>query len=329
MPVERVREIDMDADYRQCINQSICALVEFYYGGSKYRELGAGFGSWIGDDESKQIATEVSNIEQAILSQWSIAEESLQHPKMVLQMIKLAAVSPLLVSQYHTISRGTVKGVLRWFDDLPIDGYVEKVLNILNIPFTIPLSNKAALSLCREKWVNRHGLNSKKTSKEVLMRLFEPDFVEIGMKGGFGADAIFLNPMDVGSFFKSLGETDDDSFIFGGVIYRVLGSHTSYPEEHKRLLVMQEADKERKEFEKLERLYGSAASEEVKRNREPIAEDVRIAVWRRDNGCCVQCGSKERLEYDHIIPFSKGGSNTVRNIQLLCEKCNRTKSANI
>ncbi len=60
-----------------------------------------------------------------------------------------------------------------------------------------------------------------------------------------------------------------------------------------------------------------------------IHSSVKLAVWRRDRGKCVECGSKEKLEYDHIIPISKGGSNTVRNIQLLCEKCNRQKSANI
>lgn len=56
-----------------------------------------------------------------------------------------------------------------------------------------------------------------------------------------------------------------------------------------------------------------------------IPASVKIAVWRRDGGKCVECGSKEKLEYDHIIPLSKGGSNTERNIQLLCEKCNRKK----
>ncbi|MEQ1558823.1 MAG: HNH endonuclease [Methyloglobulus sp.] len=60
-----------------------------------------------------------------------------------------------------------------------------------------------------------------------------------------------------------------------------------------------------------------------------VPSSVKIAVWRRDNGKCVECGSNEKLEYDHIIPVSKDGSNTERNIQLLCEKCNRKKSANI
>ncbi len=61
-----------------------------------------------------------------------------------------------------------------------------------------------------------------------------------------------------------------------------------------------------------------------KRSRH-IPNKVKLEVWRRDYGKCVECGSKERLEYDHIIPFSKGGSNTARNIQLLCENCNRKK----
>ena len=64
-------------------------------------------------------------------------------------------------------------------------------------------------------------------------------------------------------------------------------------------------------------------------SRELIAESVKHEVWRRDQGKCVICGSQKNLEFDHIIPFSKGGSNTVRNIQLLCESCNRSKSDKI
>jgi hypothetical protein len=63
--------------------------------------------------------------------------------------------------------------------------------------------------------------------------------------------------------------------------------------------------------------------------REPIPKSVKQYVWQRDRGRCVECGSNEKLEYDHIIPLVEGGSNTDRNIQLLCEKCNRKKGRKI
>jgi hypothetical protein len=63
--------------------------------------------------------------------------------------------------------------------------------------------------------------------------------------------------------------------------------------------------------------------------RQPIAERVRHEVWRRDRATCVDCGSRDRLEFDHIIPVSRGGSNTARNIELRCEFCNGRKGARI
>ena len=65
------------------------------------------------------------------------------------------------------------------------------------------------------------------------------------------------------------------------------------------------------------------------RKRKTTPQNVKDKVWNRDSGKCVECGSKENLEFDHIIPVSKGGANTYRNIQLLCEHCNRSKSDNI
>jgi hypothetical protein len=57
-----------------------------------------------------------------------------------------------------------------------------------------------------------------------------------------------------------------------------------------------------------------------------IPEHIKNEVFKRDNGKCVYCGySGEYIEYDHKIPRSKGGQNTIDNIQLLCRKCNLKK----
>jgi hypothetical protein len=57
-----------------------------------------------------------------------------------------------------------------------------------------------------------------------------------------------------------------------------------------------------------------------------IPTPVKLAVWKRDGGRCVLCGSDENLHFDHIIPFSRGGSSLrEENVQLLCAKHNLEK----
>lgn len=61
-----------------------------------------------------------------------------------------------------------------------------------------------------------------------------------------------------------------------------------------------------------------------------IPSSVMREVYARDKGRCVGCGSTTNLCYDHILPYSKGGSSkTARNIQILCEKCNLAKTDHI
>lgn len=90
------------------------------------------------------------------------------------------------------------------------------------------------------------------------------------------------------------------------------------------VLISRETQTKKEKLQKeIERIKAMAEAEGGV--RVPIPDDVQILVWNRDGGKCVKCGSQEFLEFDHIIPFSKGGSNSARNIQLLCQKCNRTK----
>jgi hypothetical protein len=61
-----------------------------------------------------------------------------------------------------------------------------------------------------------------------------------------------------------------------------------------------------------------------------IPTPVKVEVWRRDRGQCVQCGSTKNLHFDHDIPFSKGGSSlTAANVRLLCAKHNLEKADKI
>lgn len=60
-----------------------------------------------------------------------------------------------------------------------------------------------------------------------------------------------------------------------------------------------------------------------------IPDEVKRAVYQRDGGKCVRCSATEYLEFDHIIPFTKGGASSVNNVQLLCRKCNLEKSDRI
>lgn len=60
--------------------------------------------------------------------------------------------------------------------------------------------------------------------------------------------------------------------------------------------------------------------------RRVIPTKVKLEVWKRDGGKCSKCGATDNLHFDHIIPWSKGGSSeTSQNIQLLCGKHNLEK----
>jgi len=74
--------------------------------------------------------------------------------------------------------------------------------------------------------------------------------------------------------------------------------------------------------------YGFPRQEHERRapnGRRAFSRKKLLAVYQKSNGLCVACKQSENLEVDHIVPLSRGGSNDLENLQLLCATCNRSK----
>lgn len=48
-------------------------------------------------------------------------------------------------------------------------------------------------------------------------------------------------------------------------------------------------------------------------------------VKRLGNYACAYCGSFQNLTIDHMIPLSRGGEHTFKNLVCACRKCNEEK----
>lgn len=105
--------------------------------------------------------------------------------------------------------------------------------------------------------------------------------------------------------------------ILIGVIECSLGRHPSVRAMHERLCKhLTETQRNGDEYEPAH-----------------ISSAQRYKVFERDGFRCTMCGATAatgaKLEVDHIVPRARGGSNAMSNLQTLCDRCNRGKSANL
>lgn len=71
-------------------------------------------------------------------------------------------------------------------------------------------------------------------------------------------------------------------------------------------------------------LLGEISESESKKRvitRRNIPTEVKHIVFKRDNGKCTKCYSKEGLHYHHIKRYADGGEDIVENLILLCVNC--------
>ena len=69
-------------------------------------------------------------------------------------------------------------------------------------------------------------------------------------------------------------------------------------------------------------------TKELRNISRTIPRVTQFRVLKRENQICSKCGSSvidKDIEFDHIIPWSKGGSSDEHNVMLLCRNCNRKK----
>jgi hypothetical protein len=75
--------------------------------------------------------------------------------------------------------------------------------------------------------------------------------------------------------------------------------------------------------------FGRPPSSHIQRRR-LIPTAVKLTVWQRDGGKCVICGATDELHFDHVLPYSKGGTSIApENVQLLCARHNLEKADKI
>ncbi len=118
------------------------------------------------------------------------------------------------------------------------------------------------------------------------------------------------------------GPHNNPCYLFGDRVWELKPSELDASKEGIAMVFIDASEKDRQKLNRLSRCNSSTATLS---DADAIPGALRISVWRRSGGKCAKCGSHKQLDFDHIVPINKGGTNTADNIQLLCGKCRESR----
>ena len=184
---------------------------------------------------------------------------------------------------------------------------------------------------------------------------WEPDMIYKGLWKGFvpqegpvekrtGEITIWVGTKKIGKLnatyveARQMERPDDDSYISidvgDGKWMRWYRGHwywdsEDYEADTAKALIEAYEIRKRQSIDRAKTLATKGSKTGAGNRRESIPTDLRVLVWERDGGKCVECGAKEDLQFDHIIPVAMGGATSDQNLQILCGSCNRSKGASL
>ena len=203
---------------------------------------------------------------------------------------------------------------IRWAKEKKEEERIERLLEI----------EKDAL----EEWMNNNNDASDDVSDESTTTFtFERKTTLEDVRNSYPK----LTEKHEAGYLEHLGLDSSDSFNQGNgfMIYMLIKMNIIWRLKSIKFATTYELSSKHPDGKEVFEITANTPEDKPKKRSRKITQKVKDDVWNRDGGRCVECDSNENLEFDHIIPHSKGGANTYRNIQLLCQDCNRTKSAKI
>lgn len=241
------------------------------------------------------------------------------------------------------ICEGTDKETLEWF-------------KVINTPGTELNAQELRNAILPGTWLNDAKKYFSKNNCAVLQLKYNQymdgsairqDFLETALKWISARDKISIEEYMAKNQFEQ--NCNELWLYFKSVMDWVKATFTTYRREMKNVewgFLYNNYSKQNYDTQKLEaEIVSMLEDEDITSSRgiyeylfdrnerhlsiRKFSEKIKRAVYERQNKCCAKCAKHfplEKMQADHITPWSRGGRTVIDNCQVLCENCNRTKS---